>query len=845
MAITAAQLSVAINTTGVAKTVSDLNNVNSSVKDGAANIRSFATGAAVLGVTALVGIGVASVKMASDFQSGMTSLVTGAGESQANLKMVSDGILNLATQTGTSTQELTNGMYMIESAGFHGADGLNVLKAAAEGAKVGNADLASVANGVTTALTDYNMPASKATEVTNTLVATVAAGKTHMTDLAQSLSSILPTASSAGVSLRDTAAAMATMTGEGTPAADAATYLRQTIMSLENPAKKGADALASVGLKSSDVAAEMKKSLPDTLQMITDAVGKKFPVGSAAYVKALSDIAGGSKQMQGMLELTGTHLATFKGNVDSISSAVKNGGNAITGWANVQQDFNFKMDQAKETLETLGIKMGTALLPALGKLMDGFSSPAFASFATAVAGFVTGALLNLINGITTIVNIGAGLVTFFEHNHAALVTLQTILVPVAGAIAGLLVFAFWSWAVAASAAAIATLAAAWPFLAIGAAIAAVVAIIVLAITHWSDIVKFFQGIWAAFTSWLQSSLQAIGNFFVVVWDGIKTGLQTAWNAIVNVIKIGAQLAFDVLFAPIIAIVALFEFLYNHNYYFKNLVDAITNFFKGCFTWLQGAWNDTIAWLTGVWNSLVGQATVLWDRISTEIKIGFQLAIAYVQGIWSTISSFFVNAWNTYIAGPLHTLWSNVSGVFSGAWNTYIAGPLNSIWTSISGWFTTLGTNAGNAGKNFITMLVNGILSGTGAIWNAVASIANTIWKALGFHSPPKEGPASDSDTWMPNMIAMMTQGLAAGLPKIQVAVNTLAQPIANALNPSNLTTLPAGISAVPASLQSTSQPVQVVFNPVITLDGQQITNNTMNRVVQSTRISGPIRSNLL
>ena len=49
----------------------------------------------------------------------------------------------------------------------------------------------------------------------NTLIATVANGKTHMEDLASSLSQVLPTASSAKVGLNDVMGAMATMTGEG------------------------------------------------------------------------------------------------------------------------------------------------------------------------------------------------------------------------------------------------------------------------------------------------------------------------------------------------------------------------------------------------------------------------------------------------------------------------------------------------------------------------------------------------------------------------------------------------------------------------------------------------------
>src|SRR4029077_601780 len=129
-------------------------------------------------------------KMAGDFQQSMTQLVTGAGESQANIALVSKGILDMASQVGVSAQDLAGGMYMVESAGFHGAAGLNVMKIAAQGAKVGGADMATMANALTSALNAYHLPASQAVNVTNDLVATVAAGKMRMQDLAAGIGTV-------------------------------------------------------------------------------------------------------------------------------------------------------------------------------------------------------------------------------------------------------------------------------------------------------------------------------------------------------------------------------------------------------------------------------------------------------------------------------------------------------------------------------------------------------------------------------------------------------------------------------------------------------------------------------
>lgn len=484
---------------------------------------------AAAAAAAVAGIGVASTKMAGDFQAGMTSLVTGAGESEANLKLVSAGILNLAVATGTSTKQLTDGLYMIESAGYHGQAGLDVLKAAAEGAKVGNADLGTVADATTTIMKDFGNTGISASGAVNTLVATVANGKTHMADLAGALSQILPTASAAHVGLNDAMGAMATMTGEGVDAANAATYLRQTMLALAAPSSSAKKALADVGLSSADVAAEMQTSLPGALKMITDAVGKKFPEGSAGYVNALKEISGGSRQMQGVLDLTGQHMTTFQTNVGGISDAVKKGGSSITGWSQVQGDFNQKMSVLSETVQTLMIRLGTKLLPVAGDLADLLATHLVPAV-HAVAGAVTNA-----------VQIGQNFVSFLHETGPAATVVKGLLLILGGAMLGLAasaipaavagviasVTAFGAQAVAAGAAAIATLAAVAPFLLVGAAIGLVIGIVILAVTHWAQITtalghfKDMLGVVAgAIGSFVGGVLGWFGNLFGSLLGGI-------------------------------------------------------------------------------------------------------------------------------------------------------------------------------------------------------------------------------------------------------------------------------------------------------------------------------------
>lgn len=234
-------------------------------------------GASKMATLAIAGsavvIGVESIKMAANFQAATTQLVTGAGESSKNLEMVRQGLLKMAPAVGMGPEALAKAMFLVESAGFHGADGLKVMQAAAEGAKIGGADATVVANGLTTAMSDYHLSASQAATVTSKLVTTVASGKTNMSELAGSLSSVAPVAAAAHVNLNQLLGAMATMTGEGISAQQSAQNLAGTISALSNPTAMQTKTMAQMGLSSIDVAKNLgKNGLTGTMTELTDAV---------------------------------------------------------------------------------------------------------------------------------------------------------------------------------------------------------------------------------------------------------------------------------------------------------------------------------------------------------------------------------------------------------------------------------------------------------------------------------------------------------------------------------------------------------------------------------------------
>jgi TP901 family phage tail tape measure protein len=470
---------------------------------------------AAVGVAGLIaGIGVVSTHMAADFQTGIDTLITGAGFAKNQYDALSAGIMKTAKATGESTSQLIDGMFNIGSAGFHKtADALLILQNSAEGAKVGGADLGTVTNALTTVMNDYGLKASQSAMATNVLITTVANGKVHMQDLASSLSTVLPTASALKIPLQDVMAAMAAMTSESGDAATSATYLRYTLLNLEAPTAKGAKAMDDAGISSSKLGYLMSHDLGAAFRYIQAQVGQEFPNNAAAYTAAIKEIAGGTRGMQGLLELTSkTGMVNMQSALEKITASMQNGTTSIIGWQLQQQSFNLQIARAKEVVETLMISLGTHLLPV----------------GTALFRFLAD------NLIPTISNF----IKFITGTSQAAEILRPILIAGAAAIAGVLVVAFIAWTAAAAAAAIATIAATWPIIAIGAAIGLLVAGLIWAYNNWG---WFRQGVQGALADAqrLIPIIQAVAGF-------IGTGLSGAINIAVKTFQNLASMISNVL-----------------------------------------------------------------------------------------------------------------------------------------------------------------------------------------------------------------------------------------------------------------------------------------------------------
>jgi len=320
---------------------------------------------------AVAAVGTTSLIMAGDFQASVTRLVTSAGESSQAIGSLSQGLIDMSTKVGFTANEMAKAMYPIESAGYHAADGLKVMQAAAQGAKDEGADLSHVADAVTTVLRDYNLGADQAADVTSKMVTAISFGKTNFDAFSKSLATVLPIAESVGLSFQDVATVEAAMTAKGTTAQRAAQDVAAAIKSLIAPTTQMTKEFTALGITSDQVQQHLgKDGLAATLEWLRQVAEKNAAAVGQTVPEAMKKLIGTSPGLQAALETTG-------GAADALSEAIKKVGGAtadaqgdVIGFSEVQGNLSFQFDRFKAQLEAVAISIGNMMMPSMIKLLN-------------------------------------------------------------------------------------------------------------------------------------------------------------------------------------------------------------------------------------------------------------------------------------------------------------------------------------------------------------------------------------------------------------------------------------------------------------------------------------------
>lgn len=771
-----------------------------------------------------IGVAVASVKMASDFQTQMTRLQTAAGLTQDKIKafgLTSDSlnakVLSIGSSVGVTGTKMAEALYHPISAGLDLKSALNVVTEAAKESKISGASLEDTTYSLSSVMKAFNEPASAAKQTMASLNAIVGQGDMRFQDFNASVKNWAPTASQMGISINSMGAGLAYLTDRGNSAEVASTRLTMGISMMTTPSAKATKMLTAMGLASTDVKSSsdaMQKAMkkagitqnklamdlkqPDGLYVALNDLKtslEKAGVSGTEADSVLSKIFGGGRSDKAIMSLM-QNLGGLKEKFGDIQKA-SNTKAFDAAWAKTQQTFSMQMAKIKAGAENLGITLGLKLIPPIQKTIAFLEQHrgVVDALAVAIGVVLTGSVLKFIGGalkpfVSAIGGIGkaVGKIPWDKIGSGASSAFETMRLR-----------GMYAWDGVKSGARTAGSAVA----SFGRSVATATATAGRA--AWTGMVSGIKAVglamktaamatWSFTKSMAASALTAIRTAAAWVAEKVALVASTIAEKAAAIAQWALNTAMDanpimLVVLALAALVGAVIYAYNHFSWFRTGVQAA---WSAIVTAAQWAWAgiqkvfDLI--VSGILTAAHG-VEAGWHAISSGFSTGYHAAVAvgasllgWVKALPGRIISYLAG-----LGGRLLSLGSSAWSSFKSAAITGAAAVLSYV-RGIPGRVKSAMGNLGglllSAGRSLITGFISGITSKAADAYNAVKGVVSKVRNLLPF-SPAKEGPFSGRGWTLYSGHALMeglAQGITAGAPRAVSTMKGAAQATADAFS---------------------------------------------------------------
>lgn len=762
--------------------------------------------------TATTAMGVKAVKGFGSFQSSLNQAAVIAGGTAKDIDGLSDVANHMGAVLPISAQDAADAMVAMARDGASIGTIKKEFPAIAEAATAAGANLQTTASVVQQAMNIWGDSLKSPQQAAAILTQTANLSNASIEDMQQALATIGSVAKLADMDMSTTSEAIGLLTNRGFSAAQASEDLSYAIRQMLAPSKGAKKEMDALGLSFVDSSGKMKP-FPQILKEVAAATDGMGDAQKTAALKTMFGAAG----MQAIAPL----LDAVKDKSDNTTTSWTAYANAMNGAAkDTQTATKFLSDQANEMQKNLGSKIeqvggnwealrnkamqtkggvNSAILDMMNQTLE-WATTSDSGTAQVVRSFVgmspaigaaTTALGGLFKGWGKLISFGGSVIKTIG-NVGRVMKALSMAGDLTTAIGSLRELAATSQLAAGAMRVlqVAQLALANPWVAIGVAIAAVVAALAVFFTKtktgqamwkqftqsvadsvdgikqaWQSMTDFFSNLWNNIVTTAQNVWSSFGQFFspVVqsiesVWQGISDFFGNLWNGIVTFAQ-GVWSSFAQGMAPIVDA-------------FKNLWSALTDFFstlwQGIVNTAQTIWQGLLPIVTTVWNGIktvvstimqaiadviltIGTAIqtvwttiwnaietvtmTIWDSIKNFISLEIQGIQTVIQSVMTIIQTIWQTAWNV-IETVVQTVWSIISTIVSTAINA-VAGVIRSVTDAIKGdwsgaWneIENVATTIWNGITSVVSTAINGVRSVISSVMNGIKSVWSSVWNGI-------------------------------------------------------------------------------------------------------------------
>lgn len=445
--------------------------------------------------------------------------------------------------------------------------------------------------------------------------------------------------------------------------------------------------------------------------------------------------------------------------VEDLCASMEEYGTTVEDTFNATLDPPDKAAVALNNLKIAGADLGNTILSALAPALEGLVSKV-RNFAQWFTSLDDKAKLTIVTIGGIVAAIGPALIAFGKMAtgiSSAVKAIQTIKTAYAAAKAAISSFNIVQTAQAAISKVVA--AAQWlvnaamsanPIGLIVIAIAGLVAAFVLLWNKCEGFRNFFLGMWEgiktafqAFLDWISPAIEAIKGYF----EGLWTKLQEIWAYIiqsVQPIKDAISGAFSEAWELIKVVWDLVQPYFatiweNIKVVFSVVKEVLSGFFEAAWIAIQAVWDVVSSYFAAVWDTI----KAIFSVVATYLGGMFSTAWTAIKAVWDTVTGYFTAVWNTIkgifavvkavLSGNWSDAWEAIKGIvntwanfFSGVWNS-----IKAVFSSVSSWFSDTFSAAWTAVKNVFSTWGSFFAGLWDTIKNTFSSLGTSIANAIG------------------------------------------------------------------------------------------------------------------
>ena len=702
--------------------------------------------------TALVGITASAINFETAF-TGVTKTVDGTDEQLENIKQ---GILDLSEATASSATDIAG---VAEAAGQLGVKTENIMAFTETMVRLGDSTNISASDAATAIAQLYNVMGADINTVDQFGAALVALGNNAATsenDIMNMASRIASSGKQVGLTEQQVLALATSLASVGLEAEGGGSAISAVITEIDKSVALNSDSLktwASVaGMSVKEFKQLWQNDAMTAIQAVTKGMGDAKAGGQNLNV-ILDNLGVTSlRQTDTMKRLSGA--SELMSNMIQISNEAWSENTALTNESEKRyQTTAAKMQQLKNTVQELCVKLGEILLPIIQSVCDSLSN--FASWLTGLSPTAQKVVLVVIAIVAAI----GPLIIFIGKLISSIGTIMTIVPKVVSAFK----------AIKTAMAALNAVMLANPISLVIIAIVALVAIFVVLWNKCEWFRNFWIGLWEKIKNAVSQAVENIKKFLdnmKTVIDGVKNNISIFFENIKNFISQVANNIKNFIESVKLVLSTIVTFIdTNVIQPIKNAIQAFLNTLLTIVTWINTnviqpilsivvpivtkigeiiakiweiitvlfgvlcSWintnviqpiinavtsfvNSIIQFFQNLWNTIVLIFSIVTTWINANI---IQPVVTAITNFINSIIQFFQNLWNR-IVGIFSSVGNFFANVFTSAWNgirnafSGVTSFFQGIWNTIKNMFTSIGTTIGNGIGNAFKAVVNSIIS---------------------------------------------------------------------------------------------------------------------------------------